>query len=217
MGDSVTDFVNWAIVWLGKHAPDVAKLFGGISSGSGKVQAVKAAIEKVEDDEKRTTNGFDGIADIENGKFVPADRSDHNAFASVSAELAQHAYQPHIMLQVAQKVTSHLDQSPPRKYTYEEWTFLLKLLGEDESDGDGHRRIGQPLPEGVEVASPIRQHEQRQAWSWMGQESPLMSLEDDSEPKWVQQRLMEVLAKELKERGDRRVERGVNAQTVPDR
>lgn len=108
------------------------------------------------------------------------------------------------MIQVCRKVFEHLDEATPRKYTYEEWTFLLRLLGEDESSENNHRRVGQGLDERAEVASPVLQH-RHQVWSWMGQESPLMSLEDDSEPKWILKRLMEVLEKEMRRRGDRHV------------
>lgn len=208
VGDSVTDFVNWGTLWLGKHAPDLAQLFGGFSSSSDKEKAVKAVIEKVESEDS-TNDGFAGIADVERGKVVPAGMS--NDFGSLSVKLADDAYRPFIMLQVAQKIVSHLDQSEPKRYTYEEWTFLLRLLGEDESDESGHRRIGQPLAEDTEIATPVRQNS-KQVWSWMGQESPLMSLEDDSEPKWVLRKLMEVLEKELKHRGDQRVARQVGEQ-----
>ena len=71
----------------------------------------------------------------------------------------------------------HLDASPPRRYSFKEWTWLLKLLGEDETNEAGHRRVGQALPQGAEVATPIRTNE-KQMWSWLGQESPLMSLEE---------------------------------------
>lgn len=100
-------------------------------------------------------------------------------------------------------VVQHLDASPPRKYTFEEWTWLLKLINEDEANPEGHRIPGQHVDEQHPVAAPLKE-DPKQVWSWMGQESPLMSTED--EPKWVLQRLMVVLERELKSRGDQHMD-----------
>lgn len=206
VGDAVTDFVNYGTVWLGNHAPKLIKLVTGLHKNASKGEVVKAAVEKVNatvEGPDSASSGLEGIADIEKGKVVPAGLSDHT-FGDLSLQTADDAYRPFVVITAAQRVLGHLDEESPRKYTYQEWTFLLKLLGEDESSGDNHRRIGQPLLDGREVASPVLQY-QHQVWSWMGQESPLMSLEDDSEPKWVLKRLMEVLEKQLKQRGDHTV------------
>lgn len=37
-------------------------------------------------------------------------------------------------------VTEHLRHTPPRKYTFQEWAWFLKLIGEDERNADLHRR-----------------------------------------------------------------------------
>ena len=77
-------------------------------------------------------------------------------------------------------LTKHLDADPPRKYSFKEWSWLLKLLGEDEADETRHRRVGQALPDDVKVVSPVNTGEklEGEVWSWLGQESPLMSLEE---------------------------------------
>lgn len=206
VGDAVTDFVNWATLWLGKHVPSLFKLATGMHKDSSKEDTVKVAADKSGAETEGpglTSTGFNGIADVEKGNVVPAGLS-NNTFSDLDLEHADDAYRPFLMMQAAKKVVGHLDEETPRKYTYEEWTFLLKLMGEDESTEDNHRRVGQALPETAEVASPVLQY-RHQVWSWMGQESPLMSLEDDSEPKWVLKRLMEVLETELKRRGDHHV------------
>ena len=38
-------------------------------------------------------------------------------------------------------VTEHLRHSPPRKYTFQEWAWYLRLIGEDEHNADHHRRV----------------------------------------------------------------------------
>ncbi|KAH8666658.1 hypothetical protein BX600DRAFT_277214 [Xylariales sp. PMI_506] len=38
------------------------------------------------------------------------------------------------------RVTQHLQHSPPRKYTFKEWAWYLRLMGEDESNPTTHRK-----------------------------------------------------------------------------
>lgn len=38
------------------------------------------------------------------------------------------------------RVTQHLKHHPPRKYTFHEWAWYLRLIGEDEGDADHHGR-----------------------------------------------------------------------------
>ncbi|KAI7210917.1 voltage-gated potassium channel [Hortaea werneckii] len=203
VGDAVTDFVNWYTLWLGKHAPNVFKILTGMKKRSSVDDTFEEAIEKVGAEiEGSNTNGsgFHNIADIETGRVVPAEITD-TAFGHVRLGTVEEAYKPFLMLQAARKAIEHLDEESPRKYTFQEWSWILKLLGEDEATEENHRRVGQPVPENAEVATPVCLSP-HQVWSWMGQESPLMSLEEGSEPKWVLKRLMEVLELELKRRGD---------------
>ncbi|RGP60269.1 outward-rectifier potassium channel tok1 [Fusarium sporotrichioides] len=45
-----------------------------------------------------------------------------------------------ILLSEIQTVANHLQESQPHHYTFEEWTWYLKLLGEDESSSKTHCR-----------------------------------------------------------------------------
>ncbi|KAL1840320.1 hypothetical protein VTJ49DRAFT_573 [Mycothermus thermophilus] len=38
------------------------------------------------------------------------------------------------------RVTRHLKRDPPRKYSFREWAWYLRLIGENEADADMHRR-----------------------------------------------------------------------------
>ena len=51
-----------------------------------------------------------------------------------------HTYH-YLLVKEFRNVMKHLNQSPPRKYTYEEWAWFLKLMGEDESHPASHVRI----------------------------------------------------------------------------
>lgn len=203
---TVCSFVNWYTLWLGKHAPNVFNILTGRHRSSSTNDTFQEAIEKVGaeiEGSNANGSGFHDIADIETGRVVPAEITD-SAFGHVRLGAVEDAYRPFLMLQAAKKAIEHLDEETPRKYTFQEWTWVLKLLGDDEATEENHRRVGRPIPENAEVSAPACKGPE-QVWSWIGQESPLMSLEEGSEPKWVLKRLMEVLEHELKRRGDVRL------------
>lgn len=45
-----------------------------------------------------------------------------------------------VLIDEINRVTQHLKSHPPRKYTFREWAWYLKLLGEDERSADTHRQ-----------------------------------------------------------------------------
>lgn len=95
----------------------------------------------------------------------------------------------------------HLNSSPPRKYTFDEWAWYLELIGEDESSPETHRRaIRKPKMdsdrEGVAATTGRNiDAEKKVKWSWVGNRSPLMGNKEEAE--WVLERLTRTLAREL--------------------
>ncbi|KAI4177172.1 MAG: hypothetical protein LQ343_000654 [Gyalolechia ehrenbergii] len=120
----------------------------------------------------------------------------------VSKDVHEYHYQ---LVREFRKVMGHLNQTPPRRYTYEEWAWFLKLMGEDEDNQRSHRQApinirsdsrkegGPDMQQG-----PTHDKEQQRQWSWLGNRSPLMGEVD--EPEWVLERLSITLEKELKRR-----------------
>ncbi|KAI9736507.1 MAG: Potassium channel [Claussenomyces sp. TS43310] len=97
------------------------------------------------------------------------------------------------------QVMKHLNSSPPRKYTFDEWAWYLKLIGEDESSAETHRRAPKrPKPDGEGLATATGDKSEDghpYQWSWIGNRSPLMG--DKEEAQWVLERLTRTLNKEL--------------------
>ena len=94
---------------------------------------------------------------------------------------------------------THLDASPPRRYKYDEWSWFLKILGEDENNPKNHRQLHAIKHEqerhgpGAEIGQGGfhggRDGENEIVpWSWLGPRSPLIS--STSEPHWLLERLM---------------------------
>lgn len=183
IGDAVGSFVNWYTLWIGNHTKDLwrwAKIFRRRKDtpkrAFDEVRA-EAAVTAATGDENGE-NDFRHIANLHHARTIPAD-IDFSADTLTAFQLAvaEETYRPFIMLKAAQMVLSHLDEEKPRQYSYQEWTWLLKLLGHDETDESGHRRAGVAVPEGTEVVRPASS-DGKGVWSWIGQESPLMSLEE---------------------------------------
>ena len=69
-----------------------------------------------------------------------------------------------LLISEIQVVTGHLRETPSRKYSFEEWAWYLKLIGEDERDPSNHRT---PKPKDHKNPSnrtpqdPTRRHHRR--------------------------------------------------------
>ncbi|CAJ2505348.1 Uu.00g127420.m01.CDS01 [Anthostomella pinea] len=68
-------------------------------------------------------------------------RETSTARKDVPTELPKTRSEYHLVLiDEIRRVTRHLEHSPPRKYTYKEWAWYLRLIDEDESSAETHRK-----------------------------------------------------------------------------
>ncbi|GAB1315699.1 hypothetical protein MFIFM68171_05909 [Madurella fahalii] len=108
------------------------------------------------------------------------------------------------------RIMRHLKHKPPRKYSFHEWAWYLRLIGEDEADADRHRKANphvkgkraDKLREGNGAgANPVDGQAGAEggphAWSWVGSRSPLMGTQEEAE--WILERLIARLGEELRE------------------
>ncbi|CAK7272448.1 hypothetical protein SEPCBS119000_005130 [Sporothrix epigloea] len=119
-----------------------------------------------------------------------------------------------VLIDEIAQVTQHLRHSPPRKYTFQEWAWFLKLIGEDERNPDLHRRAhikphkkiwrhnrgsDHRTPEHAKSSpdlNPDDEDPSRLQWSWVGARSPLMSSQEEAE--WILDKLTKRLQAELR-------------------
>ncbi|KAK4175282.1 hypothetical protein QBC36DRAFT_331800 [Triangularia setosa] len=110
-----------------------------------------------------------------------------------------------ILIDEIARVTAHLKEHPPRKYTFKEWAWYLRLIGEDESDADQHSRAGTHVrtkkdklrggrPDGLNEEAKVEA--KPVPWSWVGSKSPLMGGKEEAE--WILERLIERLGEQLR-------------------
>ncbi|UZP46290.1 hypothetical protein NXS19_014102 [Fusarium pseudograminearum] len=122
-----------------------------------------------------------------------------------------------LLISEIQALTAHLKSQKPHKYSFEEWAWYLKLIGEDESRADTHLKA-QPKPKNHHHKrhhnkdvndSPEKGTEEKTdsehvtAWSWVGNRSPLMGSQEETE--WILDRLMERLRESLSSEGRKQV------------
>ncbi|PMD35598.1 voltage-gated potassium channel [Hyaloscypha variabilis F] len=101
-----------------------------------------------------------------------------------------------VLIKEIGKVMKHLNSSPPRKYTFDEWAWYLKLIGEDENSADTHRAaLRKPRPDGEGLGAALADQNKEVKWSWVGNRSPLMGNKEEAE--WVLERLTTTLNREL--------------------
>ncbi|KAL1611439.1 hypothetical protein SLS59_000158 [Nothophoma quercina] len=91
-----------------------------------------------------------------------------------------------------------VDASPPRQYSYSEWAYYLRLLGQDENDPSSHRRARNQHKHdnGSTPDLGTADDGDEQAWSWLGIRSPLMG--NASEAQWLLRRLSARLEREMR-------------------
>ncbi|EGU83960.1 hypothetical protein FOXB_05526 [Fusarium oxysporum f. sp. conglutinans Fo5176] len=116
-----------------------------------------------------------------------------------------------------QTVTSHLQESEPHHYTFDQWVWYLRLLGEDEHSPQTHCRANlandQPSISQDVSSSDLK-------WSWIGTQSPLLCGQQESE--WILNSLINrlreslLLAKRLQPLNDNTVPEGTAGATFED-
>jgi potassium channel subfamily K, other eukaryote len=113
----------------------------------------------------------------------------------------------YLLVKEIRNVYPHFSTNPDKTYTFDEWAWFLKLIGEDESSAKFHRAAivnakdkkdrdqSNSKPDLANAAKKEEDEEIKQ-WSWLGNRSPLMG--DKGEPEWVLERLCQTLEKEMK-------------------
>lgn len=118
-------------------------------------------------------------------------------------KLEENVHEYHyLLIREFRNVLKHLNENPPRKYSYEEWAWFLKLMGQDEASARSHRTapitVNKSKNEGPDTqqAKIDDNDKTSHAWSWLGNRSPLMGEMEEAE--WVLERLSLTLERALR-------------------
>ena len=210
VGGIINEGVNTLTLWIGDHLPEKSGALSSMKEDASKAKSSAFQSAKPPgfmEEGKAADAGTEDQAHAEAVKGIIQSMQENHGSNAEHVAAGEH-YRHYLLMKEMKNVVQHLDATPPLKYTYAEWTWFLKLLGEDESNMSRHRNP--KTVHGAEVAADdahrrepaAEAHDEKdqiQPWSWLGRRSPLMISTD--EPKWVLERLMDALERELKEQG----------------
>ncbi|KAJ3466393.1 hypothetical protein MRS44_007051 [Fusarium solani] len=94
-------------------------------------------------------------------------------------------------------IATHLKESKPHRYTFDQWAWYLKLMGEDEHNAQMHCKA---TPKGK---ARHGDSDMELTWSWVGPGSPLVGSQEESE--WIFNRLVDRLWDSLSSERRRRL------------
>ncbi|KAL6412397.1 hypothetical protein AUP68_03600 [Ilyonectria robusta] len=97
-----------------------------------------------------------------------------------------------LLISEIQIIAIHLKESKPHRYTFDQWAWYLKLIGEDERNAETHCKA---KPKEKRPDPNIENSDNELTWSWVGNRNPLMGSQEESE--WILDRLMDRLRMSL--------------------
>ena len=146
------------------------------------------------DDEKSDDAETDDPAHAEAVKGISQSMNERPSSNAKDLAAGKH-YRFYLLMKEMKNVVQHIGATPPRQYSYAEWTWLLKLLGEEESSEEKHRRPWEAheselaaTANGEGPASARDKDGRLKPCSWLSRRSPLMTAIDEA--KWVLERLI---------------------------
>lgn len=200
--------------------------FTGPGLLGGRPPSPEAKITKPSDWENHI---LDRLADRVSSHMTPQELKDQEATFAAEAlpgnELERDInFYHYILARETRDVLKNLGASPPKKYSWGDWEYFIKLIGNDLAMQDEkhskypgqhipnilvpeHLAVHRP-PTDTSLASPKLGHvhgDEREAlqntrtwtmpWSWLSNESPLLATQNESQ--WIVERLTAALEREL--------------------
>ena len=239
-GDTVVKFISDLTLRLGEFTvlPGQAGARDRIKSIANKAASGRFPFNEPpgilgnnkDQDNDRDTQAANGVKHVSQRlakEFEDAELGEQHEAETRGDEIGSDVHHYHYLLvREIRRVMNDVGQSPPKKYTYNEWAWFLKLMGEDEGSAKTHRTAkaqvsgiegqhttgidyDQPgaksdSSESSQTAAEKESREKQQGdvdekgkWSWLGARSPLMG--DSDEANWVLERLSATLEMELRE------------------
>lgn len=199
MGDTVIKAFKDLTIWVGSLTvlPGEAGLMASLKVGLKRLEQGK--LSKRDDQRDATlgtseTSAMERLAEhIEEEELGEAEEAGEHGD---TLERDIHFYH-FVLAKEIRQLMKDVDASPPKQYTYNEWAYYLRLIGQDESDAARHRK---PKIQGHKHDKPdlgtADGGEEGHAWSWLGIRSPLMG--NKNEAQWLLHRMSTTLELEMR-------------------
>ncbi|KAH7108883.1 hypothetical protein B0J13DRAFT_665505, partial [Dactylonectria estremocensis] len=125
------------------------------------------------------------------------------AFTSKVRRSLSHLRNPHdelptdndlhlLLISEIRVIANHLKKPKPHRFTFDQWAWYLKLIGEDERSAETHR-MAKPKEKRRDPNDGDSDNELK--WSWVGDRSPLTGSQEESE--WILDGLINRLGESL--------------------
>lgn len=196
MGDTVIRAFRDLTIWIGSITvlPGEHGVYGTLKIGLGRLRMGKLYKQDEESEQRGTEQTLQHRLAEHLEEDELAEAEDAGRHGNI-LERDIHLYH-YVLAKQLRQIMRDVDASPPRQYSYEEWSYYLRLIGQNENDPSGHRK-------------PTIHHRRTsrrpdlgtagedagESWSWLGVRSPLMG--NKSEAEWLLQRLSMTLEREL--------------------
>jgi potassium channel subfamily K len=164
MGDTVIQLIKDLTIWLGEVTvlpSESGSIRQSLKFGLTKLTGGKINVQGIRDSNDNVEEAPPGLVrmprrqkqesrhnkkDVETAQklasvFEKAEELDEDETRRQGDRIFQdiHHYR-HILITEVRNVYADVNSPKPKKYTYKEWSYFLKLLGEDEGDPKYHRK-----------------------------------------------------------------------------
>ncbi|KAF2709660.1 voltage-gated potassium channel [Pleomassaria siparia CBS 279.74] len=205
MGDTVIKEFKDLTIWIGSLTvlPDEKGVYAAFKVALKRIRLgkfYKSNDEMIATSDKSKQTRLDRLAEhVEENELVEAEEAGEHG-DTLQRDI--HFYH-FVLAKEIRQLMRDTDVSPPKQYTYQEWSYYLRLIGEDEDDASRHRkpkietkRSKQQETHNIAAADGGNNGNGDQlTWSWLGIRSPLMG--NKSEAQWLLERLSETLVAEM--------------------
>ncbi|PVH94554.1 voltage-gated potassium channel [Periconia macrospinosa] len=201
MGDTVIKAFRDLTIWIGSLTvlPGEHGIGSTLRIGMERLRHGKLYNPKEEDKEGQTIGASEQAIINRLEDHIEEDELEEAEEAGEHGDYLErdiHFYH-YILAKELGKLTKDIHASPPRQYTYQEWNYYLRLLGQDENDTTLHRKpkAHQNRRKGDKPDLGTADDGVNSRWSWLGIRSPLMGTQNEAQ--WLLQRMSLTLEREL--------------------
>jgi potassium channel subfamily K len=207
MGDTVIKEFKDLTIWVGSLTvlPDEQGVYAAVKLALKRIQLGKLYKPRDEmDNHSNTTKDsmLDRLAEhIEDEELEEAEAAGEQG-DSLQRDIHFYHY---VLAKEIRQLMRDVDAQPPKQYTFQEWSYYLRLVGEDEADSSRHRRPKtnpkhrrgkQKTPDIGAANGGEDENGEQFTWSWLGIRSPLMG--NTTEAQWLLHKLTLTLEEEMR-------------------
>ncbi|KZF20458.1 potassium channel-like protein [Xylona heveae TC161] len=220
MGDTVIKIIRDVTLWIGditilpsdkRSLRNLTRSFtksasGDLEEAPGLLGTLKrrASGTQAHRHNSNSTTGANRVVDEATKQMEREELTDEEKARERGDKPAENAHHRHyLLIKEIRKVMKHLNDSPPKKFSFEEWSRYLKLIGEDENSPAAHRRPQAHPAKGAHEGPDLQQAQTMddkghvKPWSWLDDRSPLMGTKPEAE--WLVERMTSLLEESILE------------------